>query len=408
MRSAVTCYIIPCVYAYAINRGGLSTSSDRAGSDRSPRPEHLHGQAPLSVSPSPRQPLELDPYTDKPRIGFNNDGTFKVTIFSDIHFGENPWDVWGPEQDVNTTALMEKMLNIEMPDYVVINGDLITGENTFRQNSTDLINEIMRPLNAAKVPFSTTGGNHDSDINITRADEIAREIEISPLSYTRFSPPGVGGAGGPGNYWVPVYRNNTDPTPVLVLWFFDSRGMRGRFANGTHMEDWVDSTVAEWIESETVCMNAVWGPPEQRSALAFVHIPPHVIQTVQETLNSSVDPGLDADTIGMGSTQASLDPTSLGKDNPFWSSLNTNVKNLRAVVSGHDHGDEWCAREPTYNVIFCFDKHSGYGGYSGPGWGRGVRTMIFNSTAPLDGIETYILMENGTSHARVLLDEHFV
>lgn len=40
------------------------------------------------------------------------------------------------------------------------------------------------------------------------------------------------------------------------------------------MPDWVDSGVAEWIKSETEKMNAVWGQPEQRSALAFVHIPP--------------------------------------------------------------------------------------------------------------------------------------
>ena len=25
-----------------------------------------------------------------------------------------------------------------------------------------------------------------------------------------------------------------------------------------------------------------------------------------------------------------------------------------------DHGDEWCAREPTKDVIFCFAKHSGF------------------------------------------------
>lgn len=25
-----------------------------------------------------------------------------------------------------------------------------------------------------------------------------------------------------------------------------------------------------------------------------------------------------------------------------------------------DHGNEWCAREPTSNMIFCFNKHSGY------------------------------------------------
>lgn len=78
------------------------------------------------------------------------------------------------------------------------------------------------------------------------------------------------------------------------------------------MPDWVDSTVADWIQSETEKMNAIWGPPDQRSALAFVHIPPlvpfchdsrisvsnlndnrHTIQAVQENLNSSINPGLN-------------------------------------------------------------------------------------------------------------------
>ena len=25
---------------------------------------------------------------------------------ADLHFGENPWDVWGPEQDKNSIALV--------------------------------------------------------------------------------------------------------------------------------------------------------------------------------------------------------------------------------------------------------------------------------------------------------------
>lgn len=40
--------------------------------------------------------------------------------------------------------------------------------------------------------------------------------------------------------------------------------------------DWVDASVAGWIESETLAMNSVWGPAEKRGAIAFVHIPPYV------------------------------------------------------------------------------------------------------------------------------------
>jgi len=101
---------------------------------------------------------------------------------------------------VNSLALMDKVLAGEKPDYVyvlglfslflvlkmlhdrrVLNGDLITGEgrqrvltifpsypkihkhqrpnlDTFRENSTSLIDEIVGPLNKAKVPFSSTHG----------------------------------------------------------------------------------------------------------------------------------------------------------------------------------------------------------------------------------------------------------
>ncbi|KIJ63670.1 hypothetical protein HYDPIDRAFT_29460 [Hydnomerulius pinastri MD-312] len=328
-----------------------------------------------------------------------------MTIFSDIHFGENPWDSWGPQQDLKTKGLMRVLLNVEDPDYVVINGDLITGENTFRENSTALIDAIVQPLNEMKVAFSSTSGNHDTHVNVTREEEILRENSASPFSYTRLSPPGVGGSGGPGNYWVPVFEKETDATPALVLWFFDSRG--GVYRDGTHMPDWVDPSVAEWIAVETRTMDVVWGSPESRSAVAFVHIPPHAIQDVQDKLNSTTNPGLNADKLGRGSTQASDDPASSGKDSAFWHALNGNVKNLRAVISGHDHGNEWCAREPTYDVIFCFNKHSGYGGYSGQGWGRGARSLLFRSAVPGDGIETYIILEDGTTRARVVLDEEY-
>lgn len=67
-----------------------------------------------------------------------------------------------------------------------------------------------------------------------------------------------------------------DVSPVLILWFFDSRGGFSLGANSTRVPDWVDPSVAEWIVSETRAMNAAWGPAENRGALAFVHIPPYV------------------------------------------------------------------------------------------------------------------------------------
>lgn len=46
-----------------------------------------------------------------------------------------------------------------------------------------------------------------------------------------------------------------------------------------------------------------------------------------------------ADALGQGSTQATGEASSSGKDQPFWDSLNANVKNLHAVISGHGECD---------------------------------------------------------------------
>ncbi|KAI0367223.1 Metallo-dependent phosphatase [Pilatotrama ljubarskyi] len=356
------------------------------------------------------QDVDLDPYAHKPRLTFRRDGTFKITVFSDLHYGENPWDDWGPQQDVNSTRLMNTVLEDEKPDYVVLNGDLITGENTFRENSTTLIDEIVAPLNRLKIPFSSTHGNHDNEPNITHAEEIRREQLVAPLSYTRAAPSWADGEGyGPGTYWVPVYTKATDRNPSLILWFFDSRGGFSEGANSTALPDWVDASVANWIKLTVSRMDAAWGPADkvERGSLVFVHIPPHAIQALQPGLNSTQDPGLNADLLGEGSTQASGDPANNGKDQPFWDAVNAEIKNLHGVISGHDHGNEWCKREPTKNVIFCFDKHAGYGGYSSAGWGHGVRNVVFRSPKPSVGPETWIRMEDGETHARIVLDSSY-
>lgn len=72
-----------------------------------------------------------------------------------------------------------------------------------------------------------------------------------------------------------------------------------------------------------------------------------------------------------------------------------------------DHGNEWCAREPTADVIFCFDKHSGYGGYGDHSWDFGVRNFVFNSPNPEAPLETWIRLESGIIRARVVLDSNF-
>ncbi|KAK8150544.1 hypothetical protein G3M48_001119 [Beauveria asiatica] len=91
------------------------------------------------------------------------DGTFQISVFEDLHFGENAWDSWGPQQDINSV----KVINSILDQLVVLNGDLITGENAFVKNVSVYVDQIVQPLIDRDLLWASTYGNHDSDFNLS-------------------------------------------------------------------------------------------------------------------------------------------------------------------------------------------------------------------------------------------------
>lgn len=94
-----------------------------------------------------------------PALHFTNNNTFRIAIFEDLHFGEGPDTDWGPSHDAKTLSLMQAVLEYEPPELVVLNGDLITGENTFKANATDYVDMIVAPLVKAGLPWASTYGS---------------------------------------------------------------------------------------------------------------------------------------------------------------------------------------------------------------------------------------------------------
>lgn len=40
---------------------------------------------------------------------------FKIALFADLHFGEDAWTEWGPQQDLNSLKVMSSVLDNERP-----------------------------------------------------------------------------------------------------------------------------------------------------------------------------------------------------------------------------------------------------------------------------------------------------
>lgn len=173
----------------------------------------------------PPPPLRLTPTTS------SSNHALTVVIFADLHFGEEEHG-WGVAQDANSTRVMDAVLDAEAAaGLVVLNGDLVTGENTLRANASGYVRRVVAPMRRRGIPWASTYGNHDSQFNLSREALLRAEQAFPRLSYTRRMDARLPGV---TNYYLLVRGSRSHghgDRPVAVLWFFDSRG--GACAPGT-------------------------------------------------------------------------------------------------------------------------------------------------------------------------------
>ncbi|KAI0469855.1 calcineurin-like phosphoesterase [Xylariaceae sp. FL0804] len=342
-----------------------------------------------------------------------------LSIFEDLHFGENAWDQWGPQQDINSVKVINEILDAESPGLVVLNGDLITGENGFLENSTVYVDQIVQPLVDRNLTWASTYGNHDYQFNLSGEAILARERRWPENSRTTSMVPGPDA--GTSNYYLPVYdygcnKNQSGgcAVPELLLWFFDSRGgflYQQTNATGDQIgqPDWVDFSVVTWFQQKQAELRGAYG--RVVPSLAFVHIPTYASYALQAAgVDPSLQPGVNDDVplapqaqgwCANGTDDGTCDYG--GQDIPFMQAIAT-APGLMAVFSGHDHGDTWCykwdAQLPNMTVVpvngvnLCFGQHSGYGGYGN--WIRGSRqVLVTKSQLASREVDTWIRLESG-------------
>lgn len=104
--------------------------------------------------------LQSAPSNSK-KLTFSADGAFKIVQFTDIHFGEGEDELWGPEQDRQSTNCMREILKVEgSVDLAMFTGDLITGNNIY-DNATIYWSNMLTAVNESSIKFATLFGNHD-------------------------------------------------------------------------------------------------------------------------------------------------------------------------------------------------------------------------------------------------------
>jgi hypothetical protein len=329
------------------------------------------------------------------------------------------WIDWGEIQDKNTTIVMNRILDTESQQLAVLNGDLITGDDTFLENSTHYMDRIVEPLVSRGVSWASAYGNHDGQYNLSGQDLLARERRWANAKTTQmvFSD---NKDIGTTNYYLPVYGSNCTSTryntctPELLLWFFDSRGgweFQQKNATGDLVtrENWVDEAVVAWFKNTSTGLSQLHN--KTIPSLAFVHHPTNASQALQtqEGVDLNRQPGINDDWPIHGQADGWCPDGTHGdecgyggQDVPFMEAL-ASTPGLIAVFSGHDHGITWCYKWDTTirgmtvagnGVNLCFGQHTGYGGYGT--WTRGSRQILLTEEMlKTFEAETWIRLERG-------------
>uniref|UniRef100_A0A0G4GVY3 Calcineurin-like phosphoesterase domain-containing protein n=1 Tax=Chromera velia CCMP2878 TaxID=1169474 RepID=A0A0G4GVY3_9ALVE len=336
--------------------------------------------------------------------------SFVIVQFADLHFGEAPEKLWGPEQDRNSTRVMESILDTEKPDLVVFSGDQLTGNN-IRENATEYWRQIVQPCVDRGVRWAQTFGNHDDmpldsvtpshEWRVTQSRRLSSTSRSELMEFDRSfalsqSKSDFASSEGTGlsNFHLQIGRQQSGPSEntsadeksdacvPLVVWFLDS--------GGGSMREIVSEDEVVWLKEEggrirerdrrKRCREAVF--------LLFVHIPlPQYADLHREPRGSGGGEFASDASEGecWGSKEDGIAPTE--EDTRLFRALKD--LNFSAVSVGHNHGNDFCC--PKDGVVLCYGRHTGYGGYGT--WERGARVLRFFFGE--EALETWVRFEDG-------------
>jgi len=196
----------------------------------------------------------------KPGLKCRADGTFKVVMFSDVQDG--------PRLDPRATALMEKILDTEKPDMVVIGGDCISGGLCkTRDEVKQAISCVAYPMEKRQIPWAIVFGNHDQEhFANTKMDK--EEVLKVYQSYTcNLNVRGDKKIHGVGNTDM-LIQDSSGKSPVFCLWLIDSNAYAPQNIGGY---DWIHADQVNWYYQTSLNLETKYG--HKIPGIMFFHIP---------------------------------------------------------------------------------------------------------------------------------------
>ncbi|EGV64467.1 Metallo-dependent phosphatase [Yamadazyma tenuis ATCC 10573] len=305
-------------------------------------------------------------------LKIDKQGKFKILQVADLHFSTGVGKCRDPapdstakgcEADPRTLKFLEKVLDIETPDLVVLTGDQIFGDEA--PDSESALFKAVYPFITRQIPFAATLGNHDDEGSIPR-NEMMSLISNLPYSLAANGPEEVSGI---GNYVISV-QGSSPKSSALLLYLLDTH----KYSQNPKVNpgyDWIKDSQLMFAEREYSSFKTqIESFPNYHMSMAFFHIPLPEYRNLDQAHIGEKREGITAPKYN---THARTKLGELG---------------VKAISVGHDHCNDYClldnenSKELNSNKMWlCYGGGSGEGGYGGyGGYIRRLRSFEFDTT----------------------------
>lgn len=325
---------------------------------------------------------------DDVKLRFNPDGKFKIVQFNDTQDDERI--------DRRTVQLMEKVLDTEKPDFVVLNGDNISGGCDTPMEMRQAINNVAQPMEQRGIKWAVTFGNHDEDSTPNSGLDEEDMLGIYMSYKYNENRPGVKGITGTGNMNL-LIKDSRGKKAAFNLWLLDSgryapQTIAGQDFKGYPTWDWLRFNQVNWYYETSKKLEKQWG--YKVPSLVFIHIP---LWEHRYMWYASVDQRTDANhaiavkkhnIVGERNEDECIGPVNSGL---FSAMLERG--DVKGVFCGHDHINTYMGNY--YGILLGYAGNTGFGTYGLPGAERnrlrGAR--VFNLDENQEGVlvETHMV-----------------
>ena len=322
------------------------------------------------------------------KLNFNPDGKFKIVQFNDTQDDERI--------DRRTIELMEKVLDAEKPDFVVLNGDNIASGVDSPLENKQALNNLAQPMEKRGIHWAITFGNHDEDSTAMSGLDEEAMLKFYMSYPHNLNKPSEKGITGTGNSNI-LIQNSKGNKPAFNVWLMDS----GRYApsqiagqdfKGYPTWDWLRGNQVNWYYETSAEIEKRY--KRKIPGLMFMHIPlwEHRFMSF-----SSVDDRSDA-----ARQRAIQKHQIVGERNedecpgPFNSGMFSAILDrgdVKGVFCGHDHINTYHGNY--YGVLLGYAGSAGFGTYGLSGAEkhrlRGARVFTLDGNTENVLVETHMV-----------------